>query len=314
MRNMTLVMALTAACFSAGLLVLYGQWIDGLIEPSGLLVGRDFVNMHHGGTLLWLGRIDALFDEPTYLELLREWAGPDYTPHNFSYPPLLYPVAQALALMPYGPALAVWTLAGIAAVAAAMRHAGMEVRWLLLVLMSPPAVLNLLAGQNGFFSAALMLAATVATLRGASVGAGAAWAALAFKPHLGACVLPFLLGQRRAAVLAVGALVFSTLVLLTIALYGVTPWQRFLSETSVQQRAVMETWIGPFLEIMPTSFASTRALTGNIHAAYVVQAGATALAALLLLRAWPGRQPEPRDAILWLALGSAARPALHLHL
>lgn len=300
----TLIAAILAAAAGGLLLMIYFVALTGLRDLTCHLVGRDFVNLYLAGDLLDAGRGAVLFDGAAYLAELRAWLGPDYPVHNWSYPPLIFPLAEALALLPYPAALLAWYGTGALALAAALRLAGLPAFWMPLVLLSPAAVLNILAGQNGFFIAALILAALFWAERGKPLRAGLAWALVAVKAHLGLAVLPMLIGQGRARVIAAGAAFLGLAVALTLLRYGTDPWAGFLGETAPAQRRVIEAWQGLFQYLMPTLFMQARLLGADIATAYAIHALGAAIAVLLLARAWPGRRGDTRDWLTWLCLAT----------
>ena len=61
--------------------------------------GRDFMNAWTGGHLIRAGRVDVLNDVKVYSAYLQSFFG-HVDPHNYSYPPVSYPLAAALSFLP----------------------------------------------------------------------------------------------------------------------------------------------------------------------------------------------------------------------
>src|SRR5215467_6747015 len=84
---------------------------NGSVDAFGRPLGTDFSNVYAAGTYVLEGKAQAPFEPaPQYA---REQAifGPDTPFYGWHYPPFFLFVAAALALLPYGLALAVWQLA-----------------------------------------------------------------------------------------------------------------------------------------------------------------------------------------------------------
>lgn len=297
--------AIATAIVSAWILFAYGVSLDGLRDVNGHLVGRDFLNLHVAGSLMNKGEAEILLDRFAYLDALRAMVGdPDYPIHSWSYPPLLLPLAQGLALLPYPAALAVWTVGGTLALALAGRMLGLGSGWAWLVLASPAATICLLAGQNGLFAAALMAGAVGLAHRGQVVRAAGCWTLLAAKPHLGALALPMLLRQRNYRVILATAALLGALVAATTGLYGPDPWIAFFTRTTALQRHVVETWEGAIVFTMPTLFMQGRMLGLPIPTAYLLHGVGALLAVALLLRSLPQRDGNVRIWLTWFTLGT----------
>ena len=287
---------------------LYLLYLSGLqaggFDAAGLLIGRDFLNLHFAGTLLGQGEMTTLFDQEAYVGAMRAHLGRDYTIHNWSYPPHMFPLAQLAASLPYFVALGLWSLLGLALTCVGARQAGVPLAWCLPIVLSPAVTVNLLAGQNGTYTAGLLLLALALAERRRWLGAGLCWALLTVKPHLGLLALPMVLLRRQWRIVAAGAVCLSLIVALTLARYGHEPWHLFLTETTAQQRVVVEEWRGLLLRLMPTAFIAGRLAGFGTGTAYLLHGGVALLSLLLLWRSWPGQGGQLRDWITWFSLGT----------
>lgn len=224
---------------------------DGRIADQTVW-GRDFVNVWTGGTLLNAGKSGLLFDLPAYQQFQQSIFGP-LNPHNYSYPPVSYPIAQFLALFPYPVALAIWTAATGALFLYAARPwwpAGGANIWL--AVLTPAALLNIWAGHYGFLAGALFLLGWQ-RIDARPVQAGMFFGLMLIKPHL-AVLIPFALmlrGQWTAIVSA--ALTSAALIVISALIYGWDGWTGFVLRTSAVQAGMIDAGAA-FYGLMSTSF------------------------------------------------------------
>ena len=156
----------------AGLLYL-AVTANGLIDRQGRPLGTDSSSVYAAGTYVLDGDPKAVFDPVRQYAREQRIFG-DATPfYGWHYPPFFLFVAVALALMPYGVALAVWQAVTLGLYVLAIHEiirssfrgapatSGMTSLWLLLALAFPAVLINIGHGQNGFLTAALLGAALV---------------------------------------------------------------------------------------------------------------------------------------------------------
>jgi hypothetical protein len=80
----------------------------GLVDFQGRPIGTDFSNVYAAGTYVRDGNPDAPFDLARQHAREQQIFGEATPLYGWHYPPFFLFVAAALALMPYGLALAVW--------------------------------------------------------------------------------------------------------------------------------------------------------------------------------------------------------------
>jgi len=286
------------------MLLAYHISLHSGFDFSGHLVGRDFINMYLGGNLIGEGRMAVLFQTAQYLDSVREWLGPNYPIHNWSYPPSLFPVVEALAKLPYYLAYFAWTLGGVLMLGYALRRLDVTWFWMFAVFLSPAGVWNILAGQNGYYISALLIIALQASYTNARLTAGIFWSLATIKPHLGVLALPLLVGQKRYGVILSGTMIFAVMIGGVTLRYGLEPWQQFFEITVKEQRIILETWTGLLETIIPTAFMQGRLWGLPIWAAYTLHSVVALLTFGLLVHAWRGAEFDLRDWITWFALGT----------
>lgn len=216
----------------------YLSMSDGVIDHA-VFWGRDFINVWTGGHLIQDGRLDVLYNLQAYADYQRSVFG-DIGPHNYSYPPVSFPLAVIFSLLPYPLALASW-LAGTGAlfICAARpwwpKNAGPA--WL--AVLTPAALVNIWAGHYGFLIGALFLLGWQ-RLDDRPVQAGIFFGLLLIKPHLAIFIPLALLIRRDWIAIASAAATVVTLILLSGLWYGWGPWENFLFGTTAVQAGMID--------------------------------------------------------------------------
>ena len=277
----------------------------GMYDISGYLIGRDFVNVWAAACLLLSGDIDLAYHASTFLAVLRDFTNNALPFHNWSYLPNIHFFILPFGLLPYSAALLLWSLLGLTAYLIAARSQ-LRVRhavWpLLLIATAPASLVNLISGQNGFYTAALFLGGFSLLNRRPWV-AGLLFGLLTIKPHLG-ILIPFaliLIGQWRA--FSAAAITALLLAASSAAIWGVDLWQQYFTSIAPYQRGLLEQFHGFYTLMMPGSYAAARvAGLGHIPALVIHAAGAL-LAAALSLRILVREGASPR-AVFALALAT----------
>jgi len=111
-------------------------WIT---NAQGIPVDGDYMGLYTAGTFTIHGEPLAAYDWERHAAAQHQLTG---NPHGgfypWPYPPSFLFVAAALALLPYHLSMLTWTLAMLAAFAAALRHINLSNRDMLLLLAAPP--------------------------------------------------------------------------------------------------------------------------------------------------------------------------------
>ncbi len=219
LRSLALSQAVLLAIVVAGSHGLFFR-----VNPST----TDFVSFYAAGKLAVQGSPALAYDEAAHraAEAKATVAGAPY--EYFFYPPTFLLICAPLARLPYLAAFLLFEattctlwLAG----AHRITGGGRTAFWGLLA--CGPVWWTLGLGQNGFLSAGLLAAGTLALRRRPGL-AGVCFGAMCFKPHFG-LLIPLALASRRAwrAFSAAAATVIA-LVGLSAALFGLGCWRAFL--------------------------------------------------------------------------------------
>jgi hypothetical protein len=254
-----------------------------ILRLDGENPGADFIIYYGASVLTLAGQAAAIFDWPA---LRAAQAGIIGAPVNYLpwlYPPPLMLLAAPLAAMPYIPAFAVWVLGQLALLAAAVGAMGQRPLALLAAMVFPATINNMLAGQNGALSAAL-LGGGLVMLNRHPVMAGLMFGLLIYKPHL-LVVVPFALlamaAWRTMAAALASALGVS---LLSLVFFGTAPWAAFLQAAPSGVRALE--YGAAHWSKMPTVFAALRLLGAEVPLAYAGQGASAVLAVSVVIYIW----------------------------
>ena len=267
---------------------------------GGTAIGRDFLNTWMGGRSALAEGPAAWFDFRVYNDLLRSLVGIAET-YFWSYPPHVLLLIWPFGLMPYLPAFVLWTLGGFALFLYAAASGGVERKHLIFVAVAPAVAVNVLIGQNGFFTAALLICGLI-NLDRRPVLAGVLFGILTVKPQLG-LLLPLMLvvsGRWRTIVSA--SATAAALVAATSWLYGVDIWLAYLDTVVPQQQILQEHGGGLLLLQAASAFHAGRLVGLPLGLAWALQAIVSAVAIAAVI--WTFRRR--RDPVLSTALLIAA--------
>ncbi len=279
-------------------------------DGTGLVIGRDFLNLWMAGKAAWGLDPAQFYDLATYQRSMAPYVDSQYPGQVWSYPPSVMLIAAPFGLLPYLPALILWTLIGPFVFTASLLGWTRDRRLIIAALLCPAAVFGLISGQMFYLCAALIL--TVLRWRHARpVAAGALLGLLTIKPQLGLFFPLLLIAERNWRAIATAALITGLIVALTSLLWGTSTWTTYVELGMPTQSRVLsdpEVLGAPF---MPTVFMNLRTAGLSVPIAYVAQALGALLAAGTIL--WAFKRPrldEADGAALFLAAALFGTPYL----
>lgn len=262
-------------------------------DGTGLVIGRDFLNFWMAGRAAWGSEPERFYEIATYQSQLAPIVGVDYPGQVWSYPPTVMLAAAPFGLLPYLPALLLWSLIGPVVLLAALRRLAADRRLLVPILLSPAAMFAMMSGQLALLAAAAILGA-LHLRRDRPWLAGALLGVLTIKPQLGLLFPILLLSERNWKVLGTATLCALLVAAATAAIWGIDVWTAYFELGIPTQSRVLsdpQAIAGPF---MPTIFMNLRSAGATSSLAAAAQAVGTVIAIALV--AWRfSRRPEPGD-------------------
>ena len=297
---------LLATIVAIGWLALTAQ---GNSDYRGRPLGTDFSNVYAAGVLAREDHASQAYDWPSHYAKEQAIFGKATPFYGWHYPPFFLILAEALSHLPYIPALILWQgvtflFYGLALYALVRTTVApgltKDPLFALLAFSFPACFVNLIHGQNGFLSAAIMMAG-LALLSLRPFCAGVVLGLLAYKPQF-VLLLPFaLIGGRhwRALIGLICSVAFLTIV--ATAVFGLSIWDAFLQSAHLSRTIVLEAGNTGF-EKMQSVFAAARLLGAPVFLAYALQALVLVIVLTALVIVW--RKPalqEDKGALLVLA-------------
>ncbi len=157
----------------------------------------------------------------------------------------------------------------------------------MLALAFPAVFVNLIHGQNGFLTAALLAGALLLMDR-RPLAAGILIGLLAYKPQFGVLIPLVLLATGRWRVIAAASATVLASAAAAYAAFGLESWLAFAESTGFTRSVVLEAG-GTGWEKIQSAFSAVRMWGGDIDTAYAAQLLVAAAVAVSL--AWLWRSP-----------------------
>ncbi len=279
-------------------------------------VGGDFGVFWNTSRDLHVGSAVAIYDSRVESmhrilykgELIFENDGP------FPYPPHFLLFLWPLAFLNFYLAYAIWIGMGFAGFLWVMTRPGLTAQYPAvkewagryypaIIATSLFSLVNLIAGQTGFFVAILFLAGWFGR-KSHPVLAGICFGLLTFKPHVGLLIPIILLLERNWRCIGSAALTAGALAFITTLCFGVDIWQHFLDHNRVFLEFIHMSIPHYLLNGMFSVFYSAYYTGFSESVAYAAQLVASLAVIAVILRYYTRIQEESWRAALVL-LGSA---------
>ncbi len=288
--------------------VLLRRHLGGMLGDA--TAARDYLNVWAAGHLAMDQAFATIFHPGRFAEWLQQVAGPDLTPHSWSYPPSVLFLAMPFALLPLLPGFVAWTVAWMALLQGVLRAAGLPPRLCLALLVSPAVIDNALAGQNGAITAALLEGGLLLLGRRPLV-AGALFGLLTTKPQLGILVPVCLVASRNWRATATATAVALLLAVASGLVFGFDSWSWYLTDvrTFMVAQILEQPFSATYQSMLATPFILVRWANGSLDLAYAIQCCVTVFCIAMTWFAWsrPNVDPKARVA-LTAALAPLASP------
>jgi hypothetical protein len=290
-----------AALFLVAFLAYFSACHPPYDLTGGQLIGWDFVNTWIGAHAVFSGDAHRLFDFHTYLHI-QHAVFPRLWPHNWSYPPSILLFIWPFGLVPYLAAYVAWSLVGLSLyLATAYKAGGLSKSGTLFLLAAPAVAVNLLAGQNGFYSAAALIGG-FSMLDRRPLLAGICFGLLSIKPQLASLIPIALVLRRDWSCLLVAALTSGMLFTTTAIIFGLSAWSEYVDQALPVQQHVLYYVQGLAQSMMPTAFTNARVLGLSHQLALLAQLPFSLLAVAAVIWTFSKRRDaELSDAVLLTA-------------
>ena len=276
----------------------------GFLNLAGNGAGSDFIAFYAAANQAAAGDAAGVYDVAKLHALEVSLLGADAGVYPWSYPPPYLLVVAPLALLPFVPALWTWLIATTGALILAVRQAAPHLITPALVVIFPGVIQNLVAGQNGALSAAL-IAGGLVSLASRPALAGFFFGMMIYKPHL-ALLLPLcLIAGRHFRALIWMVATAAALVLASLAAFGLEPWLLFFEQMPkhLEYNAQLYLW-----QRFPTVFIAVLKATDNVSWALAAQGISTVAAVAACAWVWIRNQGLPARALALAAAIPLATP------
>jgi hypothetical protein len=273
-------------------------------------LGADFM-VYYAAVDAWReGALASIFDVDRFTtSQQRLYAGWLMVPIAFR--PWVYPLHYLLVMLPVGllppvASLFAFLATTFAGYAAALRGG---LGRTLALLLAPATCRAVIAGQNSFLTAGLMIGG-FRLLDRSPVLAGILLGTLTVKPQLALLMPVALIAARRWRVLAVAVVAALALVAASAALFGVGPWRAWLALAIHPPAAFAAMWMDTALMYGGSPYAAAAILGADGVVATIVQALAMLAAAACVWWAFSRKLAETLQLAILLAATMVANPHL----
>jgi len=303
-----LSLALGYAVLLAGVF-LQGYW---LFDTQGQPIANDFVNVWAAGHLALGGDPASAYDWTIHRAAEVRAVGHPFDGYfGWHYPPPFFFAAIGLAMLPYTVAAVTWLAATLPLYAATVRMIVGARAGILLALGFPAVLWNVVAGQNGFLTAALM-GASLSLIERRPVAAGICLGLLSYKPQFGLLFPIALLAGRCWRTTAAAAATAIAMAAVSALAFGVASWQAFIAWMPTTSRVVLGEGAADWHRLQSV-FGFIRAHGGGETFAWSAQIGLAAALAIAIAWLWRSRQPFALKAAALAAASLMATPYLYTY-
>jgi hypothetical protein len=259
-----------------------GSW---LVDPAGQAIATDFVNVWAAGRQVLEGHPAAVYDVALHKAAAVAAVGHAFDGHYpWIYPPTFLFAATLLALLPFVPAQLAWIVLTFSAYAATIRGIVGDRVGLLFACAFPAILSNIMVGQNGFVTAALLGGALLFMER-RPLFAGCLVGLLSFKPHLGILFPLVLIAGGHWRVIGAATMTTALLVAVSCLAFGIETSGAFIEALPVASQTSLTEGRADFAKLQSV-FGLVRLLGGSESLAWTLQMTLAGATAILLAAMW----------------------------
>ena len=257
-----------------------------IYDSAGLGIPTDFVNVWTAGRLALEGQPAQAWDWNIQKQAEVALLGQNFTGYfAWHYPPPFLFVASLLAHFPYAVAFIGWALVSLVPYLAMMRAIVGRPFGLLLAVALPMAFSNVLVGQNGFLTAAL-IGGTIYLMPVRPILSGICLGLLSYKPQYGLLFPLVLIAASQWTVFFTAATVTLALAFASWLAFGTESWLAFFHWMPMFSQAFLTEGQAPWWK-MHSLFALVRTFGGTEQLAWIfhwIFAGSVAVVLTLMWR------------------------------
>jgi arabinofuranan 3-O-arabinosyltransferase len=257
-----------------------------ILDAQGHGIPTDFVNVWSAGKLALDGRPSQAWDWDIQKQLQVAVLGQSYV-GNFAwhYPPPFLFIAAFLAQFPYPIAFAGWAFASLLPYLVMMRALVGRPFGLVLGAAFPVVLANVVVGQNGFLTAAL-IGGTLYLLPRRPILSGICLGLLTYKPQYGLLFPLVLIATSQWTAFASAGITAVLLATLSWLAFGTESWQAFFHWMPMFSQAFFTEGRATWFK-MQSLFGLVRLLGGGEPVAWTLQwmlSGAVTVSVVLMWR------------------------------
>jgi arabinofuranan 3-O-arabinosyltransferase len=259
-----------------------------IFDHDGLGIPVDFVNVWAAGRLVLDGHPALAYDWDIQKKIEVAVLGQDFI-GNFAwhYPPPFLFVASLLARFSYATAFISWALVSLIPYLVVIRAiVGRSLGWML-ALCVPMLLNNVLVGQNGFLTAAL-IGGTLYLIPVRPVLAGICLGLLSYKPQYGLLFPLVLIAASQWTVFFSAGVTAVLMAFISWLAFGTESWQAFFHWMPMFSQAFLVEGKAPWWKLQSV-FAMIRYFGGGEQLAWVFQWIMSATVAVVLTLMWRSR-------------------------
>jgi alpha-1,2-mannosyltransferase len=289
---------------------------DGSIGPRYNGPGTDWMVFYTAARAFFGGNLALIFDGTRFTaqqnQMFAGWLSGQLPFHPWLYPPHFLLLALPFGLLPFGASYALFMgVTAAALIATIWLYAPPDRRWLHLasLLLCPASSITVIAGQNAFLTAALLVGG-FALLRRNPLLAGALLGIATFKPTLWLMVPVALIAARQWRALAAAAAMAGMLALASLAVFGVDMWRQWLAMAISPPADFYSQWLESGRSWGLSVYTCAWVMGASHGVATLVQAVATLGAAAVVCVTF--RSTLTRDRQLAVLLAAAILAAPHV--
>jgi hypothetical protein len=259
-----------------------------IFDSGGLGIPTDFVNVWAAGRLVLDGHPAQAYDWDIQKQIEVALLGQNFTGYfAWHYPPPFLFIASLLAQFPYAVAFIGWALASLVPYLAMMRAIVGCPFGLLLALAVPMAFTNVLVGQNGFLTAAL-IGGTLYLMPVRPILSGICLGLLSYKPQYGLLFPLVLIAASQWTVFFTAAVVAVAMAVASWLVFGTESWQAFFHWLPMFSQTFLTEGKAPWWKLQ-SLFALVRTFGGTEQLAWIFHWIFTASVAVVLALMWRSR-------------------------